>query len=184
MYLECPGPHSQCRIMVTTALLHTILSRYPSQKDYRQLSSDLPSNFLPPNSKERRWLDSLSSSLRASNYAKFEALTTPISLSAIMNDEGTRYPNIMKDAFLHIVDTLRAATRSGTWQVIHSAYREFHCPPDYEDTRGWITRSLVLKPVHDFPLLDPQQWLEQQEQAGSVKRKEGVPGRWLVCRSR
>ncbi|KAI5827635.1 hypothetical protein K523DRAFT_373919 [Schizophyllum commune Tattone D] len=89
------------------------------------------------------------------------------------------------DALQAALDMLREKVREHAWDVLRAAYKELSSTAD---GAPWLARSLVLdvetRSEHEEPgAEDLARWLEGQAQLGRVKRKEGVEGRWLVCKS-
>jgi hypothetical protein len=83
-------------------------------------------------------------------------------------------------AIHHLLDALRIKTREMAWTVIRNAYRELSCQPDSQlDTRSWLMHSLSLQSDPDL-----NQWLELESGLGHVRKKEGIEGRWIVCKPR
>ncbi|KAL1760177.1 hypothetical protein FB107DRAFT_203350 [Schizophyllum commune] len=99
----------------------------------------------------------------------------------------------LADNALHAaLDMLREKVREHAWEVLRAAYKELSSTAD---GAPWLARSLALdvephskdgKPVSEDAYPSPEDlthWLEGQARLGRVKRKEGVAGRWLVCKS-
>ena len=83
------------------------------------------------------------------------------------------------------VDSLRAKVRETAWTVMRSAYRELACHVGSMDTRNWLERSLCLKSTISESFTIPlEQFLDQQSSLGTIRAKEGVEGRWIVCKIR
>ena len=129
------------------------------------------------------------------NYAKFESLSCKKSVLEVIgestttldenehrfhadNDLGTR-------ALLILVDSLRRKVGDSAWDTIRSAYRELSCDPTSLGTKTWLRRSLCLDSVVlDDSGSEVEGWLEQKLPLGHVRRKEGVEGRWIICKVR
>ncbi|KAI5897165.1 uncharacterized protein SCHCODRAFT_02746014 [Schizophyllum commune H4-8] len=80
---------------------------------------------------------------------------------------------------------LRERVCDHAWSVLRAAYKELSSTAD---GAPWLARSLALGGGPDSNdgesgSEELTRWLEEQEQLGRVKRKEGLEGRWLVCKS-
>ena len=131
------------------------------------------------------------------NIASTFNVTRPLSFSSFLEDTNSTPLNaqlatlslttqprhdLLNKAFYAVVDTLRAKARESTWTVIRSAYREISCHAD-SPTRDWLAKSLALQPVlpdSDSATLD--QWLQGKSSLNQVRQKEGVEGRWIICK--
>jgi hypothetical protein len=129
------------------------------------------------------------------NYAKFESLTRKkpvlevISESITTLDENEHRFHADNDlgtrAFLLLVDSLRRKVGDSAWDTIRFAYRELWCDSNSLGTKVWLKRSLCLDSVVlDDSSSEIEAWLEQKLPLGHVKRKEGVEGRWIICKVR
>ena len=179
---------------IIISLLHHLVSAYPSQRAFHQHLGSLPSSFLPADSNAHTWISSLSSSMRSHNYVKFEELTRPPAFSRFVEVESSLASlsispqssyDLVKKALFSLVGALREKARETTWSVIRSAYRELSCQTEAEGTRNWLTRSLALHSViPDSNCVSVDEWLENQSRLGHVRPKDGVEGRWIVCKVR
>jgi len=179
------------------SLLHYIISAYPSQGLFYKTLHALPPSFLPKDSPEHRWLSSLTSSLRSRNYVRFEELTRPAAFAHLLDDNGNnenqKKPgsspaaphSLFKGAFNALVDTLRTISRNTTWSVIRGAYRELSFRVESEGTRDWLMRTLALRPVIPETIgVSVEKWLEDKAAEGHVRPKEGVDGKYIICKVR
>ncbi|KAJ4482329.1 hypothetical protein J3R30DRAFT_2158429 [Lentinula aciculospora] len=192
--------YSVCAIFI--ALIGQLILGYPSQTLYRQSIHSIPNSLLQRSSKAYRWISSLSSSIWTNSFSKFEKLTRQSSLSELLdelspNSLSTEF-NVLSlssqptksnfelagKAFCHVVNTLRTRVRHSTWNIIRSSYRELSCSVDSE-TRDWLIRSLALDVVRLEDAFDSalDTWLKEKSAAGHIRPKDGVDGRWIVCRS-
>ncbi|KDQ62642.1 hypothetical protein JAAARDRAFT_189936 [Jaapia argillacea MUCL 33604] len=181
------------------SLLHHLVAAYPSQATFRQHLQSLPPSFLPDDSPASEWITLIASTLRLRNYAKFELLTRPAAFEAFLPplpspksikspaapSKATRTPDpsLASDAMHSLVEALRSKARGTTWLILRSAYRELSCQSG-SPTRDWLVASLALCPVRSagnssFSL---DEWLEKTEKEGGIKKKDGVEGRWMVCK--
>ncbi|KAJ6611431.1 hypothetical protein B0H10DRAFT_1809488 [Mycena sp. CBHHK59/15] len=177
-HLPSKEPNLNCIPAILICLLHHLVAAYPSQREFHSYLASVPTSFFPTDSAERTWISALSSSIRARNYAKIDKLTQ---LSALPAGGASR--ELARMAFYHVVDALRAKTREMAWTVMRAAYRELWCQSD-SDTQDWLVCSLGLRSGipggHD---IDLDEWLERESGLGHVRKKEGVDGRWILCRS-
>jgi hypothetical protein len=178
--LPNPSIHS-----VLISLLHHLVTSYPSQSTYNQHRTQIS---LRNGSKASDWLISLTRSLRMRNYAKFENLSGKKTvLEVIGESESTTTTTANSDlgtrALLFLVDSLRRKAGDSAWDTIRSAYRELSCDPTSLGTKTWLRRSLCLDSViWDDSSCEIESWLEQKLPLGHVRRKEGVEGRWIICK--
>ena len=170
---------------VMISLLHHLVASYPSQSTYNQHRSQI---LLRNRSKASDWLISLTRSLRMRNYAKFENLSGKKSILEVIGESATTLDansDIGTRALLLLVDSLRRKAGDSAWDTIRSAYRELSCDPTPSGTKTWLRKSLCLDSVvlDDFSC-EIESWLEQKLPLGHVRRKEGVEGRWIICKVR
>ncbi|KAF8964171.1 hypothetical protein BDZ97DRAFT_1660629 [Flammula alnicola] len=180
------------------SLLHYLVTFYPSQGPYHQHLGSIPETLLPNKSQVSTWLSSLTKSLRMRNYARFAVLSqratvvdmleTSVANSKKVDTKGSSPhgdDNLGLKAVLFLVDTLRKKAADTAWAVIRSAYRELSCDQASVETKTWLTRSLCLESaVADSQNCDVETWLERMAPLGHVRRKEGIEGRWIVCKAR
>ena len=185
--LRSPTIHS-----ILISLLHYLVTSYPSQSTYNQHRTQV---LLPKQSKVSVWLISLTRCLRMHNYAQFENLSGRKSILAVIEESTTSLgknehrsqanSDLGTRALLILVDSLRRKAGDSAWDIIRSAYRELSCQPTSLGTETWLRRSLCLDSVVlDDPSFEVESWLEQKVPLGHVRRKEGVEGRWIICKIR
>jgi hypothetical protein len=172
-------------------LLYQLLTAYPSQREFRASLASVPTAFFVDGSLARVWITSLAGCIRARNYAKIDKLTQIAALPvgdatalAALPQRSNR--ELSRKAVYHLVNSLRNKTREMAWTVMRSAYRELSCQLDPQlNTRAWLERSLGL--VSDIPAechIDLDEWLDRESNLGHVRRKDGIEGRWIVCKPR
>ncbi|KAF8627424.1 hypothetical protein AX17_006239 [Amanita inopinata Kibby_2008] len=188
LYLSCPAPHQNLIFTIFVSLIHQLVINYPSQGPYVQQLDSIPLCLFPKDSEARKWIASLSASLRTRNYVRFEEQSVRSTLLRVLGlqqeQESKLETNLGLLAICTAVDGLRIKVRETAWTVMRSVYRELTCHVESE-TRDWLGRSLCLHSVlsEDFAIsLD--HWLEKQHSLGAVRPKEGVQGRWIVCKIR
>ncbi|KAJ7430958.1 hypothetical protein B0H11DRAFT_2133273 [Mycena galericulata] len=200
-YLHLPSTEAcpNCVQAVLVCLLYHLVAAYPSQREFHAFLDSVPKAFFPDTSAARAWIKSLAAYIRARNYAKIDRLTQmsalPINdqeqlsleqtLAALSLSSGSD-AELPKKAFFHLVGCLRSKTRDMAWTMMRVAYRELSCQADPQlDTRVWLERSLgLLSGVpggHDIPL---EEWLERESGLGHIKKKDGIDGRWILCKPR
>lgn len=175
--LPTPSTHS-----ILISLLHHLVTSYPSQSTYNQHRTQIS---LRNRSKASDWLISLTRSLRMRNYAKFENLSGKKSVLEVIGESTTSTTNsdLGTRALLFAVDSLRRKAGDSAWDTIRSAYRELSCDTTSLGTKTWLRRSLCLDSVVlDDSSCEIESWLEQKLPLGHVRRKEGVEGRWIICK--
>ncbi|KAF4591017.1 hypothetical protein EYR40_009614 [Pleurotus pulmonarius] len=171
------------------SLVHCLTEQYPRQGVFQQHFDLLPPSFLPRDSAARKWITSVAASLRTHNYVKFAELTHPDAFSHFT--AGKASPSASADnstahlALQAVVDSLRRRSRDETWNILRTSYREWSCQHDYDYTRTWLEKSLVLTSVSPSGQnITAEQWLEGHTKDRHVRPKEGVDGRWIVCKPR
>jgi hypothetical protein len=197
LYSQVAETQIHCRLpTVLISLLHQLVQGFPSQSLYYTFLQSIPDSLLPRRSEAYAWLNFVASSLRMHNHYKFERLTTPSSLSSILPDSvpledsvaalsisSQSDHDLLRKAFHAVIDDLRARARESAWTIIRSAYREISCHTD-SPTREWLAKSLGLRKVlSDDDSLTVDQWLQDKFSEHHVTPKEGVEGRWIICKA-
>ncbi|KAK0201937.1 hypothetical protein DFS33DRAFT_1489766 [Desarmillaria ectypa] len=175
-------------VTILVGLLYHLVAEYPSQITYRHFLDSLSSVFKFKDTSAYTWIKNLSQTIRTRNYVHFESLTRQSVLVGLVGDRSsdpTAIQHVAHLAFYSLIDSLHSRNRSITWIVLRSAYRELSCHAESE-TRAWLTRTLVLHPVasRKAAVADLDDWLESESLLGNVRRKEGIDGRWIVCKVR
>ncbi|KAH9480358.1 hypothetical protein JR316_0006956 [Psilocybe cubensis] len=190
--------HSPSGYSVMISLLHHLVAQYPSQGTYFQQRNSLPSGLLHTYSEGMEWLASLTKSLRFRNYAKFAMLTQRSHVMALLqrfsdNDKAAynSQTGLKSDsdlaikAILNLLDSLRKKVSETAWTIIRATYRELSCDSTPNETGAWLSRSLCLENLLDSRFsVDAERWLVDKIPIGHVRRKEGVEGKWVVCKVR
>ncbi|KAJ7256778.1 hypothetical protein B0H12DRAFT_1111668 [Mycena haematopus] len=174
---------------ILVCLLHQLVTAYPSQREFHASLASVPTAFFAEGSSARVWIISLAGCIRAQNYAKIDKLTQIAALPAGATVSSSALPQnkeLPRKALYHLVASLRSRTREMAWTVLRSAYRELSCQVDPQlNTRPWLDRSLGLR--SDIPgqcSISLDEWLDRESGLGHVRRKDGVEGRWIVCKPR
>lgn len=190
--------HGPSVYSVLVSLLHHLVAQYPSQGTYFQQRDSLSGGLLNADSEVMKWMASLTRSLRLRNYAKFATLTQRSHVIALLQpflntDQATQAspvgPKSDSDlglkAILNLLDALRKKASITAWTVIRAAYRELSCGSTPSETGAWLSRSLCLDTLLDSDFsVDAERWLIDKIPAGHIRRKEGVEGKWIVCKVR
>ena len=188
LYLSCPVHGQYVTPAILVSSIHHLLAKYPSQGPFTQHMDSIPHQLFPKDSAARKWLTSLATCLRKRQYAVFDRETRR---STILHTLGLQeeVPGLLEhlglSAVLAAVDSLRAKARETAWTVMRSAYRELACHVDSTNTRSWLERSLCLgSTISEAFTIPLEQFLDQQKSLGAVRAKEGIEGRWIVCKIR
>ncbi|KAJ7778377.1 hypothetical protein B0H16DRAFT_1503302 [Mycena metata] len=188
-YFNLPStePHNHCARTVVISLLYRLVAAYPSQREFHSNLGSIPKAFFPDDSGARLWITSLARCIRVRNYVQINKLTELSALPAdddVLPTEGNRNSDLSRKTLYHLVDMLRSKTREMAWSIMRTAYREFSCQMEPKlDTRGWLEHSLGL--LSDIPggySINLDDWLDRECTLGHVRRKEGIEGRWIVCK--
>lgn len=192
----CPQPLRLTTLILT--LLYHLGTSYPSQTTFFKHLKSIPTALLPKDSKAARWITMLARSLRMKNYAQFERLSRITTLSSLLGGPIHGFLSIdsltnstraqasqeyAHGAILTTLDALRNKARETFWTVLRSSYRELGCTSNSGDTKEWISRSLCMEsPLSEDLTLESEAWLDRKAQEGHTRRKEGVEGRWIICK--
>jgi len=183
--------HSHHRhISLLISLINHLITQYPSQILYRQHYVSLPKDWI--SLATRKWLDSLTCSLRSGNYYKIGFLTnerymmSALQLSMHTDTSGTSVPTQLHDnlsirAFKLVIDSLLTKTRASAWRIVRSAYRELWLEESY-NTRRWLCDSLAMDSPRSSESFE--KWLAGAENLNELRRKEGTQDKWIVMRVR
>lgn len=188
LYLSCPV-HSQNVVpAILVSSIYHLLAKYPSQGPFHQHMDSIPHQLFPKESAARKWLTALAACLRKRQYAVFEResrRSTILHVLGLEEEEPRLSEHLGSMAVLVAMDSLRAKARETAWTVMRSAYRELTCHVDSTNTRSWLERSLCLGSTSAEALTIPlEQFLDQQNSLGAVRAKEGIEGRWIICKIR
>ncbi|KAF9491774.1 hypothetical protein BDN71DRAFT_1497854 [Pleurotus eryngii] len=187
---QLPSLHDSVSITAhLISLVHYLTDQYPRQGVFQQHLDLLPSSFLPRDSEARKWITSVSTSLRTHNYVKFAELTHPDAFLHFVVGEADPSSSVnysaARLALQAVVDSLRRRSRDDTWSILRASYREWSCQDGCDWTRTWLEKCLVLRSVSPRGQnMTAEQWLEGHAKDGHVRPKEGIEGRWIVCKPR
>lgn len=186
MYTRCSpqDPPASYAATALIMLLYHLNLAYPSQKPYFEHIKTVPPMVCERHSDTHDWIKSIARALRTSDFIRFDLLSRQDSLDRICSQLSNSecqgpFHDLPRRAISTLVSRLREKAREGAWMVVRHAYRELSCA---DQTRSWLGRLLAfdtsLAPV-SF-----DRWMTEQQQKGHVKAKEGVQGRWALCRTR
>ncbi|KJA24027.1 hypothetical protein HYPSUDRAFT_53937 [Hypholoma sublateritium FD-334 SS-4] len=186
-----------------TSLLYFLTAYYPSQSAYHQHLASIPHTLLPRKSEVFIWLLLVTKSMRLRNYAKFSTLVQKAFISKLLDtfQVSSSAPNsqeigpeselapqtndLARKAVYCLTDAMKRKFSETSWDVIRSAYRELSCDQTSRETKSWLKRTLNLASIDaENDDLCLEIWLGDKASAGQVRRKEGIEGRWIICKSR
>lgn len=126
--------------------------------------------------------------------------STPVSSSRLSKTVSSEHilrfqckPDLPKTALRVLLSRLRAKARDRAWVIFRSAYREMS---EEDKLRRWLERYLALESVGSASLggieecvlgigkITVDDWMREREKDGHIRRKEGVVGKWVVCKVR
>ncbi|KAI6112319.1 hypothetical protein EV401DRAFT_209343 [Pisolithus croceorrhizus] len=163
-----------------------VLESVTSVGDVKGVDSNLDPKLRLADSKPDSNLDSHSTSVSNSHLRK-AALSEHISPSQ-------HKPDLPQAALRVLLSRLRAKARDHAWVVFRSAYREMS---EEDELKRWLERYLALESVEGASLEGMEErvslglgkitfddWIRERERDGHIRRREGVVGRWVVCKVR
>lgn len=199
MYKTPPHATKSRQYATVASLLHFLITAYPSQSRYSEHLSSIPTDYI--SSGVRSWLRELTRALRLHNFAWLERYTSRDVLLdrldcasiGVPRNESNAPRDLATEALATLLDALRSKASVTTWAILRSAYYELSCPTPSEGTssltRDWLLRSLLLCDVafkedadDDTAILDT--WIQGKHKLGELRPKEGVEGRWVICKVR
>ncbi|KAH7885414.1 hypothetical protein F5I97DRAFT_1382091 [Phlebopus sp. FC_14] len=185
MYASTNAPHPSCFVTVLIILLHNLVNAYPSQRTYFEQLKQITPNFLERSSPPYGWIATLALSLRTLNFIRFEQLSRPAAFEQLLPpvpDAIGAFRNLPRDALSSLVSRLRLKARGTAWAVLRNGYRELSSS---EGTRSWLCRQLLFESIAlEHPAVHFEEWVEEECRHGHLRRKEGIDGRWIVCKPR
>ena len=187
MYLSCPPPHQNVMPTILVSLIHHLLATYPAQGPFHQHLDSIPHRVFPKSCEARKWVNTLATSLRSRHYVSLERETRQSTISRVLGQDGQQLDSDSLGALavFTAVDNLRAKARETAWSVMRVAYRELSCHTESTSTRSWLEQSLLLQSaISESYTITLDNWLGQQNSIGAIRAKEGVEGRWIVCKTR
>jgi len=193
--------HRKATALLVTSSLLSLTIAYPSQSSYYrnlEASRKLPQS---PNDKVdvdcSSWIRSLRISLSLRNYAQSQRLTSSRQVNSVVDQlvssessdkDNTALDDLLRQVIFKLVDSLRHKLRESSWQILRSAYRELTVSSANDDlaNSAWTGRALFFDIVDSdsksMSRLDI--WTQQKVSEGQLIGKEGVNGRWIICRNK
>ncbi|KAF9220909.1 hypothetical protein BS17DRAFT_786162 [Gyrodon lividus] len=171
-------------------LLHHLVASYPSQRTYFEQMRQITPNSLEQLSAAYSWISALAQSLRTSNFVQFEQLSHPDAFDHLLPPSCPRsdpkctgaFPNLPRDAVYGLISRLRSKTRDRAWMVVRNAYRELSSS---DETRLWLGKRLLFDSFgSEVSVVRFDEWVQEGCRDGHLIPKEGVEGRWKICKAR
>lgn len=192
IYSTTPTPHPLRLTTILILLLHQLVISFPSQKTYLEQIKHLVPNLLERPSPAYLWISSLARSLRAFNFVQFERLSHPDAFEHLLPlsrpipsldvKATTVFQDLPRNAVHALVSRLRLKARDEAWIVVRNAYRELSSS---DETQMWLGKRLFFDSFgSEATVVRFDEWVRERCQDGQLRPKEGVEGRWMVCKAR
>lgn len=187
---SAPQPFRLTTILIL--LLHQLVISFPSQQPYLDQIKHLVPNLLERPSAAYLWISALARSLRTSNFVQFEKLSHPDAFEHLLPSSRsipssnikttTVFRDLPRNAILALVSQLRLKARDETWRVVRNAYRELSSS---DETQMWLGKRLFFDSFgSEATVVRFDEWVRERCRDGQLRPKEGVEGRWMVCKAR
>lgn len=192
IYPAIPAPQPSRLATILILLLHHLVISFPSQQTYlEQIKLAVP-NLLERPSAAYLWISSLARSLRTSNFVVFEKLSHPDAFEHLLPSSrpilssDVQAPAVFHDlprnAVHALVSRLRLKVRDAAWVVVRNAYRELSSS---DEMQVWLGKRLFFDSFGcEATVVRFDEWVKERCRDGQLRPKEGVEGRWMVCRAR
>lgn len=187
-----PQPFRLTSILIS--LLHQLVISFPSQRSYLGRIKYLAPNWLERSSSAYLWISTLARSLRTRNFVEFEQLSQPdafehllppsrpVQPSSISASAVLRVRDLPRSAVHELVSRLRLKARDESWRVVRNAYREISLS---DETQLWLGKRLFFDSFgSEATVVRFDEWVRERCRDGQLRPKEGVEGRWMVCKAR
>ncbi|KIJ64404.1 hypothetical protein HYDPIDRAFT_111715, partial [Hydnomerulius pinastri MD-312] len=189
MYTSTTSRQPYRLVTVLVLLLHHLLVTYPAQRTYLEQIRQVTPNLLERPSAAYSWISTLARNLRTSNFVQFEQLSKPIAFErllpprSISDPKSTApFPNLPQDVIYALVSRLRSKARDRAWMIVRNSYRELSSS---EEMQSWLGRRLCFDNFGcETSIIRFDEWVEERCRDGHLRPKEGVEGRWMVCKAR
>lgn len=192
IYSAVPTPQPFRLITILILLLHQLVIAFPSQQPYLDQIRCVVPNLLERPSAAYLWISTLSRSLRTLNFVQFERLSRsdafehllppsrPIPSSNVM--ATTVFHDLPRIAVNALVSRLRLKARDEAWMVVRNAYRELSSS---DETQAWLGKRLFFNSFgSEATVVRFDEWVRERCRDGQLRLKEGVEGRWMICKPR
>ena len=192
VYSATPAPQPFRPTTTLILLLHQLVISFPSQKTYLERIRYLVPNFLGRPSAAYLWISSLARSLRTLNFVQFERLSHPDAFEHLLPPSRpipssnvkptTMFQDLPRNAVYALVSRLRLKARDEAWMVVRNAYRELSSS---DETQMWLGKRLLFDSFgSETTVVRFDEWMWERCRDGQLRPKEGVEGRWMVCKAR
>jgi len=187
---SAPQPFRLTSILIS--LLHQLVISFPSQRSYLERIKYLTPNLLERPSSAYLWISTLARSLRTLNFVQFEQLSQPDAFEHLLPPSRPVPPSntsasaVLRDlpqsAVNELVFRLRLKARDESWRVVRNAYREISLS---DETQLWLGKRLFFDSFgSEATVVRFDEWVRERCRDGQLRPKEGVEGRWMVCKAR
>ncbi|KAI9573675.1 hypothetical protein HD554DRAFT_913885 [Boletus coccyginus] len=193
IYLAGPTPQPSRLTSVLILLLHQLVISFPSQQTYFEQIKYLVPNFLERSSAAYLWISALARSSRTLNFVQFEKLSHPDAFAHLLPlsypdpssanaRAATVFHDLPRNAVHALVSRLRLKARDEAWIVVRNAYRELSSS---DETQVWLGKRLLFDNFGcEATAVRFDEWVRERCRDGQLRPKEGVEGRWMVCKAR
>ncbi|KAF8546737.1 hypothetical protein OG21DRAFT_1047994 [Imleria badia] len=192
IYSASPPPQSFRLTTILILLLHQLVISFPSQQTYLEQIKSLVPNLLERPSAAYLWISGLARSLRTSNFVQFEKLSHPDAFDPLLPlscsvpssnvTTATAFQDLPRNAVHALVSRLRLKARDEAWIVVRNAYRELSSS---DETQTWLGKRLFFDNFgSEATAVRFDEWVRERCRDGQLRPKQGVEGRWTVCKAR
>lgn len=191
IYSAVPAPQPSRLPTILILLLHRLVVSFPSQQKYLDQIRYLVPNLLERSSATYLWISTLARSLRTLNFIQFERLSHPDAFEHLLPSSRpipsskvmatTAFHDLPRVAVNALVSRLRLKARDEAWMVVRNAYRELSSS---DETQTWLGKRLFFDSFgSEATVVRFDEWVRERCRNGQLRPKEGVEGRWLVCKA-
>ena len=192
IYSTSPAPQPFRLTTVLIMLIHQLVISFPSQQTYLEQIKCIVPNLLERPSAAYLWISALARSLRTSNFVQFEKLSHPDAFDRLLlSSPPVPSSNVTATTALHdlprkavhaLISRLRLKARDEAWMVVRNAYRELS---SCDETQVWLGKRLFFDSFgSEATVVRFDEWVREKCRDGQLRPKEGVEGRWMVCKAR